>query len=198
MKKIVFFFTHIARLRSKKARDFILFKRALNIKNNIRIAQIIQLKSILNSRPFYSRIKLTPDWILGFVEGDGAFLVDIRKKQKLSNGLSVIHCSLNIVQKELNLLNRIQSYLNMGQVAPKSKSPTNDLFSYDIGKLNELENLIVILDTCNAWQSNAKFYDYTIWKKVINLMKKKEHLKPNVHKEIVELKNTMHKYDKLI
>lgn len=63
-----------------------------------------KLNSVLNSRPFYSRIKLTPYWILGFLEGDGAFLVNMRKKQKLSNGLPVIHCSLNIVQKELNLL----------------------------------------------------------------------------------------------
>lgn len=173
LEKIIYFFTHIARLRSKKARNFILFETSSqNIKDKTRIAQIIQLNSILSNRPFYSRIKLTPNWILGFLEGDGAFLVNIRKKQKLSNGLPVIHCSLNIVQKELNLLNSIVSHeTNMGQVAPKSNSATNDLFSYDIGKLKELEDLIKILDSCETWQSNAKYHDYIIWKKVIELMK---------------------------
>ena len=155
LKCIAKFFTHEARLRSKKAREFMIWKRALFIKDKDRIGELNDLRKLLRVRPYVSRIKLTNQWILGFIEGDGGFLVATRPKQLVKN-LPYVYCYFNITQKEKEVLGKIQSYLNLGNINSKSK----EIYSYDIGNNSQLFELITKLDKMQ-FQSESKYYDYT-------------------------------------
>jgi len=94
--------------------------------------------------------------VLGFIEGDGSFLVAIRLKQ-LVRDLPYIYCYFNITQKEKEVLEKIQSYLNLGNINTRSKGG----YSYDIGINSQLFELITKLNKIQ-FQSGPKYYDYTI------------------------------------
>lgn len=195
LKRIAHFFTHSTRLRSKKAREFMVWKRALFINDKQRISQLNDLRKTLRPRPFKSRVKATDSWVLGFIEGDGGFLVAVRPKQ-LVRGLPYIYCYFNMTQKEREVLDKIQIYLGLGKVNLKSKRNPKRGFTYDIGADSELQVLIGLLDKL-SFHSAPKYHDYTIWKIIVGLVRKGYHLNLATHQLIIRLARSMHKYDKL-
>jgi hypothetical protein len=163
----------------------------------------------MRPRPYTSRVAITDQWLsapragkaspeglLGFLEGDGGFLVNIRNKQLTAKGLPYIYCNLNINQKEREILDRIQYFLGKGNVNPKNKKDLSKGFSYDIGKLTDIQSLITLLDNME-FKSKHKYHDYVIWKTVIDMISKGEHLEAETHQRIVELSKTMHIYGKI-
>lgn len=190
LKRIAKFLTHETRLRSKKAREFMIWKRALFINDKDRISQLNDLRKVLRPWPYISKIKLTDQWVLGFIEGDGSFLVAIRLKQ-LVRDLPYIYCYFNITQKEKEVLEKIQSYLNLGNINTRSKGG----YSYDIGINSQLFELITKLNKIQ-FQSGPKYYDYTIWKIILWMVYKGYHLISVTHQLIVRLSKTMHSYGK--
>jgi len=172
-----------------------IWKRALFLEDKDRIAQLNDLRKILRPRPFNSRIKAIDQWVLGFIEGDGGFLVAVRPKQLVQN-LPYIYTYFNITQKEKEVLEKIQSHLEMGNVKAKSKNDLDKGYTYDIGQNAHLNQLISRLDQL-SFQCTAKYYDFVTWKIIQSMVCKGNHLKPATHQLIIKLIRSMHKYDKV-
>jgi len=60
----------------------------------------------------------------------------------LVRNLPYIYCYFNITQKEKEVLEKIQSYLNLGNINTKSKEG----YSYNIGNNSQLLGLITKFD----------------------------------------------------
>ena len=142
-------------------------------------------KIILN---FYNQkinYNLNEQWLTGFVDGDGSFYVIIHKTKDYKFGYQ-IQAVFDIAQldREQELLENIsnQYFLNSHKWA-KSKD-TQHL------RIMKLENLIKYVKPFfdrNNLQSRKQL-DFIIWKEIISMMEKKEHLTQKGIERIKELR----------
>ncbi len=103
--------------------NFLNFKQAFELymtegikdKNQLRV-QIEDIKNSMNTNRIYfswpnRKFHITPNWLLGFIEGDGCFNIDFSRTRNSHTNLSF---SLLISQSavDLELLLAIQNYIN--------------------------------------------------------------------------------------
>ena len=119
-------------------------------------------------------LNLNPNWVSGFVAGDGGFSIIIRSsnsyilKQQVS-------CRFHIAQhiKDIELMNLFSKFFNCGTVYVRLNSSNRcDFVVQDINLL--LSNILPHFDLYPIL--NLKYLDYICFKKALNLIKNKQHL----------------------
>lgn len=155
-------------------------------------------------------------WLVGFVDGEGSFFFNIRKRTRKSNRrpFMAVDMSFQITLRDDDkaTLLGIQDYLKAGKINNEGKKYNSVGFSnphteYRIFKIKDLvEKIIPIFDkyklrtrksqVYKLWRELVLFCDKNEWKKLPNEKKKKysntdiEYLTKNV----IELKR-LRKYD---
>lgn len=126
----------------------------------------------------------------GFCDAESSFMVFIRKDSKLRTGWRVSTCfSIHLHNKDLDLLERIQAYgfKGVGGIRVNKKDFS---VNYSVASLKDL--IDVIIPHFDAYplltQKNA---DYLLFKKVVYLMEKKEHLTDEGLHNIVSIRAVM-------
>jgi len=184
-------------LLTQKAADFILFKKVVDLmKNKIHLTQeglqqIINIKASMNlgisdflKSEFnnFTPVKReiinienipNPNWISGFVTGEGCF--DSRIFKQLSNKIGYrVQLRFRITQHErdINLIECIRKYLGSGKVYKYSKQPAVVL---TIFKFSDITNIISPFFNKNPLLG-IKLLDYIDWCKIANLINKGSHL----------------------
>jgi len=181
-------------LQSAKSIDFSLWLQIINLLNDRKhltlegIKQIVSLKSILNfglsenlnlefpnletsERPNYNpdnRI-LNPNWINGFVEGDGSFFITIKKL----NNLVVAFFSITLNIREKLLLTKIQEFFT-GKGNIYITSP--NVVQWKVFKLTDLISICHHFDSYSL--CGLKLKKYEIWKEILPLIENKSYLDP--------------------
>lgn len=203
-------------LNSYKHFNFLGFKQAFELykvgmkdKNQLRV-HMEEIKNTMNTnRTDFSqpnrKFHITPNWLLGFIEGDGCFNIDFAKTKnshiRLSFRLLIIQSAI-----DLALLLAIKNYINSLAVSASNSLDLTlimdlqdkeleglgrnyvGLFSSTnkkISKLNEKYNLTVgnmdfIKDTLLPFFDSLTFYtkkelDYQDWKNILLLKEKGFH-----------------------
>lgn len=178
-------------LMGSKQLDFLDWKEAIiNYAKNKNIKPVLKIKESMNSkRSFEQRwlylnnktIKLFPEWIQAFIDGEGCFQCTIGNHKNRNKYILSIVITLEIAQHthDVRLLEAIKSYFDQGYLKPK----------YDIGNLEEAmkvrsvsryvthssDKLIKFLDKYPMFTLKQK--DFLDWKKLIELKN------ANAHKE---------------
>ncbi len=177
-------------LLTSKFLNYTSFKEAVLIVSNNKgkltsqdLAKLSSIKSSMNTNRtweekynYYHTIFLdrviTPAWLVGFIEGDGCFYLYL-------NNSNLQH-SIEITQstQDIEILERIQSFLNVGTISPKRDDNSleaakrmKSVSRLKIRALSEVESVINIIDLCPLITTKKK--DYAIFKEAINLFKKK-------------------------
>lgn len=126
---------------------------------------------------------LEPGWITGFVDGEGCFNINIVKNKNYKTGFSVeVRFSIGLRAEDKPILELIKNKLNVGSVIKQG----SQFFKFRLSSVKDLEVLINHLDKYPPL--TKKYADYILWKKVFNIVKKKEHLTIEGLKKIVEIK----------
>jgi LAGLIDADG endonuclease/Cytochrome c oxidase subunit III len=204
-------------LLTKKRADFLLFKEVLVLLNRKEqstiegIQKIINIRASMNkglseeldrafpntspkARPAVNWDKIPhPDWLVGFIDGEGCYLVSI-KKAKTSSGFQVkLSFSLTEHSRDELLLNRIMNYFGCGMIEKVSTRPDGVVFI--VYKLSDISSKIIPFFHKYPLQG-TKLLDYKYFCKVASLMENKSHLtyidleeirllKANINKERV-------------
>ena len=123
--------------------------------------------SFNNKNTFY----LNPDYITGFVDGEGCFTISIFKDSRRLTGWQVkpIFC-ISLHKREIKLLEAIQRTLNVGKIYKHGK----DSIQYRVSSLSNLQVVIKHLDKYPL--ITQKQADYFLFKEAVNLIINKEHL----------------------
>lgn len=202
-------------LMTKKKADFILFKQIIhkvvegehlsakglqeivNIRASINLGISDSLKTIFPNtvpvtRPLIENIPIPhPEWMAGFVSGEGCFLVQMAKygKGKL-DGVSLSFKVSQHLRDEL-LLRSFISFFGCG------------LFNYaPLGRGNSKSGVFIVRKFADIWDKLLPFFkdheikgikreDFEDWSRVAELIKSKAHLAEDGVEKIREIKSGM-------
>lgn len=205
-------------LVTQKKADYLLFKQAINLLNlNVQsdiegIRSIISIKASMNwglseklrfqfpsppgasvipvLRPVVSFESISdPNWLAGFVDGEGCFYVNTKKAKAYLTGFQVI-MTFSITQhvKDELLLNKFIDYLGCGKIEKVSTRPNEVRFV--VYKFSDILNKIIPFFQ-NYPSEGIKLQDFLDFCKIANIMEKKDHLTSEGLKKIKSLKSGM-------
>ena len=126
---------------------------------------------------------LDPNYITGFVDGEGSFSVCISPRN-FKEVTWEIRPSFSITQNRMNrgILFKIKEYFKCGTIRPNRK---DDTYKYEVRSLEELDRIIIPHFCRYPLQTNKKI-DFEVLSHVITIMKEGRHLTKQGFKEIVE------------
>ena len=142
--------------------------------------------TLTTERPSVDNFQLDPDWVTGFVDGEGCFTVSITEYKKYKLGLKVEHRFIICLHvKDQAILEGIKKSLGVGKIY---KSGPQSI-QYVVTSIKELERVINHFDQYPL--ITKKRGDFYLLKKVFILIKNKEHLTPEGLRKIVALRASM-------
>jgi hypothetical protein len=133
--------------------------------------------------------RLSFDWIVGFVDGEGCFHVGISKHKDLRIGYQILP-ELTVVQhkRDIALLYELRSVMNCGVV----RSNHGDRFCWRVRDLNNLMEIIIPFFEKHPLRSK-KWIEFLKFRKVVMMMQKGEHLTEEGFCKIKEIASSMNR-----
>ncbi len=137
-------------------------------------------------------MKITKDWLVGFVDGEGCFFVGINKNPTMKLGYQVVP-EFRIVQhkRDVKLLFSIRTFFGHGFVVT-NKGRDSDIMEYRLRKLEHLKNVLLPFFESNELLTSKKFNFY-IFRDIVNRMHAGNHLTLEGLDEIRRLKSRMNR-----
>lgn len=196
-------------LITQKWSDYILFKEVLNLIYNKKITlelfkKILNIKSSHNKglsqellelfpatspviRPVVPSQEIQdPNWLTGFVDGDGCFFVKISKSSSSKLGYKInLQLSVRQHNRDVELLKSFINYLNCGNIY---ESP--GVAEYRVSKISDILEKIIPFFKENPLQGD-KILNFEDFIKVSKMCANKEHLTSEGLKKIQEIKSGM-------
>lgn len=136
-------------------------------------------------------MELSPDWVVGFTDGEGCFHVSVNKHPDMALGYQVLP-EFVIVQHErdIQILYALKRFFGCGTV----RKNNGDRWCLRIRKLSCLEKL------CDFFIKHPlktrKSVDFVKFRRIIQKMKNGEHLSPEGLLEIVNIAMEMNTQDR--
>jgi hypothetical protein len=138
-------------------------------------------------------MKLTADWICGFVEGvsHGSFVISITKIR--SSNSEQVRLFFKVTQhfKNVQVLYALKSFFGVGLVKQQRKDPET-VWEYTVSRFEHLRTIIIPFFEVRSMHTSKKF-DFLRFRKVAVIMARKEHLAPEGLAKIKLLAKRMNK-----
>ena len=164
------------------------FERSYQVKipsNQIIQRQLYSTVSKLDN----SKLPLDPWFISGFSDAEGCFLVLIRKSPKSLLGWQVeVNFTINLHARDLDLLNLIKAYFGVGRISKER----NGCCDFTIGSLDQIITKVIPHFDKYPLKTN-KYSDYLLFKKVVIMMQRGEHLKAEGLQKIINIRASLNR-----
>ncbi len=199
-------------LITQKYSDYILFKEGINLINSkknidkeVFINKIVGLKSSMNNGLLSEVLKasfpnvvsvprtivksqlLDPQWVVGFVSGEGCFMVktSVNRNAKLGYGVQL---SFQITQnnRDVELIRSLVSYFGCGRLVVNEKHNGTKV-NFNVTKFSDIQELIIPF-FLNHKILGVKSLDFEDWCKAGEIIKNKGHLSKEGLDRIFKLK----------
>ena len=133
-------------------------------------------------------LKLEPNFVSGFIDGEGSFSVTFIKDKSYKSGWQIkTSFSIGLHKKDLALLEKIKIYFGVGGISQKG---VNGIQYY----VNSPKDLLIIENHLDNYPLlTQKQADFILFKNILELIRRKEHLTPLGLNEIVSYKVAMNK-----
>jgi hypothetical protein len=131
--------------------------------------------------------KLEAQWVVGFVDGEGCFFVGINKHPEMSSGFQVLP-EFTVVQhqRDIQLLHALKKFFGCGVVRRNHV----ERLAYRVRGLDHLNEVIVPFFEKHPLKSKKRV-DFIKFRKILQLMKKGEHLASEGIEKIRSIAATM-------
>jgi len=142
------------------------------------------------------RIK-TYGWIVGFVDGEGSFLINIFKSPRARLGWQIFpEFNVSQTKKDLNLLKELKKFFDCGHIyihrtRIKEKERWDVLYKYCVRARNELREKIIPFFKEYPPRSVNKKKDFEKFVRVVNLMEEGRHLTVGGMRRVARIVETM-------
>ena len=142
--------------------------------------------------------KLNPDYLPGFIDGEGSFSVSIGKHRTLKRGIEVRpEFEIELRADDRRVLERICVTLGCGRIYDCSYERYGwyPHVKYKITSMRDMEEyLFPFLDRHSLQGKKAKVYQ--LFKKIVMMARKKEHLTDKGFNKIVRLRDKIRSFGK--
>lgn len=135
-----------------------------------------------------SQYLLNPNFVTGFTDGEGCFLIIIRKNPRMKTGRRVeTRFALSLHKKDLTILQLIQNYFNgVGNINKERETSVQ----FHVTTLTDLTNTIIPhFDKFPL--ITQKRGDYELFKAAVEIMNSKEHLTIEGLRKIVAIRSAL-------
>ncbi len=208
-------------LITKKKADFLLFKSALEIINSKGpkkpltleyIYKLISIKGALNwglpdvlkeafpdiapvLRPEIKLLpEVSPQWLSGFVDGEGCFYILISKSKFHKTGASVqLQFSITQHSRDTELVHMLKQVFKCGFIKTGKKQPVVIL---TVTKISDIQNIIIPFFQKNPLQG-TKLQDFLDFAKAAKIVEDKIHLTSTGLERIKKIKEGMNSRRKI-
>ena len=138
-------------------------------------------------------MKLDAQWIVGFVDGEGCFHVEINKNSEMKVGYQILP-EFTIVQHErdVQLLHALKSYFGCGVV----RKNHGDRMAFRIRSIDNLLEIIIPFFEKHILRTK-KNLDFLKFRNVLLMMKNSEHLTVDGVEKIRHIQQQMNNLGKL-
>jgi hypothetical protein len=135
-------------------------------------------------------MELSPEWVVGFVDGEGCFLVSIDRHSEMKSGYQVLPEFVVVQhQRDIQILQALKRFFRGGVVRVNH----GERWCFRARKLETLEQV------CAFFQRHPlktkKQVDFVKFRKVVRLVGSKEHLTVEGLKKVIGLAKTMNLAD---
>jgi len=129
---------------------------------------------------------LNPNYVTGFTDAEGCFHVSVVDKADLKVKKSVrVLFQISLNKKDKILLDQIQKFFGVGTVIDRK----DGAFYY---KVSQIKDLMLIVDHFEKYPLiTQKHADFELFKQIIDLILKKEHLTNSGLQKIINIKASM-------
>jgi hypothetical protein len=132
--------------------------------------------------------KINPYFVSGFSDAESSFGISIYKKKECKIGWCVApFFAIELHEKDLVLLEEIQSFFGVGKI---SIGKTRDTVAYSVKSIKDLTN-VIIPHFLKYPLITKKRADFLLFKMVVELMNKKEHLTIEGLHKIISIRAAM-------
>jgi hypothetical protein len=136
------------------------------------------------------KCKLNPNWVTGFTDAEGCFMINITKRKTNKMGWQIRPCfQIKLHYRDKKLLMKIKSFFN--EIGHISFSNDNGVM-YRVNKLDDIINIIIPhFDKYSL--ITQKQNDYKTFKNIVGLIYKSKHLNKKGLIKIINLKAVLNK-----
>lgn len=132
-----------------------------------------------------------PNWLAGFVDGEGFFYVGVSKSKNVISGFSVsVEFAVSQHIRDEVLLTKFIDYLLCGRISKANSRP--DSLTFTVRKLSDIKDKIIPFFQKYPLQGE-KSRDFLDFCKVVKIMEDKSHLTELGIKRIKSIKSGMNK-----
>ena len=134
---------------------------------------------------------LNPEWIVGFVDGEGCFYIGVNPHSDMSTGYQVLP-EFRVVQHErdIEILFALKRFFRCGVVRRNHE----DRYELRIRKLSCLREVVTFFDQHPL--KTKKQVDFKKFARIVRWMEEGRHLTPEGLVQIIETTLTMNRADK--
>jgi len=153
--------------------------------------QIIQ-RRFYSIESFKSKfiLQTEPWFISGFSDAEGCFLVIVRKSKKMKFGWQIeVNFSINLHIRDIDLLKLIQIYFDGAGRIGKER---NSCCDYTVGSLDQIVKKVIPHFEKYPLKSK-KYSDYLLFKEVVLIMQRGEHLTKEGLQKIINIRASLNK-----
>ncbi len=139
---------------------------------------------------------LTPDYVIGFVDGEGCFSVSIRPHPTVTYGTGCVVGTVFAVSQHhdnLDVLKELKRHFGIGKI--RSKGPLSRVMVYNVTKRDDLRSAIIPFFERHPLRT-SKQQDFLKFREIVYLMSEKAHQTDAGFRRIVELAFSMNRRGK--
>ncbi|MDO8728903.1 MAG: LAGLIDADG family homing endonuclease [bacterium] len=141
---------------------------------------------------------LTPDYIVGLVDGEGSFTVyirdaDVEKKVK-RRVVAEPKFYVKLVEKDKNILYALKEFFGCGSVYFQKDTRPNhqNCYRFEVYNRSDLLKVIIPFFKKHSLKFNSKKKDFEIFCVLMKMIKNDEHRTKSGLRKMFALKQTMH------
>ena len=154
-------------------------------------------KNTLSTDNQQERLK-TIGWIVGFIDGEGCFSVSIIRNSTTKLGWQVFpEFVVSQEEKSLKILKEIKNFFECGNVFINRNTRLNDnhrepLYRYCVRSIKDIESKIIPFFIKHPLKT-AKLEDFRKFVKIMDLIKRRQHLNQKGIRKIAKIIETMNR-----
>ena len=146
----------------------------------------------------HSKQKLTPEYVVGLVDGEGSFTIYVRNpdmEKKVARRVVVEpKFYIKLIERDKEILYALQDFFGVGSVYfQKDTRPNHQhCYRYEVFRWEELQTIIIPFFEQNVLKFASKRLDFEIFCEMMQLLEKGTHRTESGLRELFKLKQRMH------